>query len=133
VARVVVLLLALVMGAWLLFDGIRAFATGSYTTPTSGEFAGQLGPWARVVAAIGLDPHGVVVRAVHLLLGASWLAVAAGVLRRRPWASRVLLVAAVLTLWYLPVGTIAAVVVIALLLVRRRSPASSPRQSTART
>jgi hypothetical protein len=131
--RLPLLAVALVMGAWLLFDGLRAVATGSYTTPTSGEFAGQLGPWARVVGVIGLDPNGVVMRVVHLLLGAWWLAAAVGELRRHPGASRMLLVAAALTLWYLPVGTIAAIVVIALLLVRRRSSASNPRQSTGRT
>jgi hypothetical protein len=127
------LLLAAVIGGWLLFDGMRAFLTGSYTTPSSGEHAGQLGPWARVVAAIGMDPNGVVMRGVHVLLGAVWLAAGWSEFRGQPRASRWLLAAAVLTLWYLPVGTAAAVLVIGLVVLRRRSAASIPRQSTART
>jgi hypothetical protein len=48
--RTAILAVSLVMGAWLLFDGFRALATGHYTTPASGPYAGQLGPWSRLVA-----------------------------------------------------------------------------------
>jgi hypothetical protein len=113
--RNVILVIAALIGGWLLFDGTRAFATGFYTTPSSGPYAGQLGPWATLVTRLGLDPAGPLLKGAHLLLAGAWLV--SGLLFLRSPASGwwPLLVTSFLTLWYLPFGTIAGVIVIVLL------------------
>jgi hypothetical protein len=47
----IVAALAALNGGWMTFDGARAFFVGDYVTPSSGEYAGQLGPWADVVSS----------------------------------------------------------------------------------
>ena len=58
----ILLALALLQGGWLVFDGTRALVVGDYVTPRSGVWAGQLGPWSRVLFAVGLEPRGRVVK-----------------------------------------------------------------------
>lgn len=40
---------------WMVFDGSRALLLGDYVTPAAGPYAGELGPWADVMRAIGID------------------------------------------------------------------------------
>ena len=110
-----VLAIALFQGGWLVFDGTRAFRVGDYTTPTSGPRAGQLGPWSRVVSALGFEPRSAFIKWLHIALGLTWL-VAAVVFLVRPSAGWwVLLVAGMASLWYLPLGTLLSAIVLALL------------------
>ena len=69
----VVLLLAFVEGGWLAFDGSRALIVGDYITPNSGTFAGQLGPWAGLVSAVGIEPRSTLMMAIHVVIGGTWL------------------------------------------------------------
>lgn len=119
----VVAAIGCILGAWLTFDGSRAFVVGDYVTPASGEYAGQLGPWSALVSAMGLQPRSAVMKSVHVGLGLSWLAASAGLLLGTAWARRGVLWCAVLSLWYLPFGTIFGVVQI--LLLRRPGTFSS--------
>ncbi len=107
--------LAVVLGAWMTFDGVHAFVRGDYVTPRSGEHAGELGPWARAVSAVGVDPRSTLIRAVHVALGIAWLVAAAGVLTRAAWASPATVACAVASLWYLPSGTLIGAVELLLL------------------
>ena len=111
----VVIVLALVEAGWLTFDGTRALVVGDYVTPKSGPHAGQLGPWSKVVAAVGIEPRSTLMKSIHLVLGAAWLVVIVCYAMRMPWAWTGMLVCAVLGLWYLPIGTLLSVVQIVLL------------------
>jgi hypothetical protein len=102
--------LAVVEGGWLLFDGSRALVAGDYVTPESGEYAGQLGPWAAVVSSVGIEPRSTFMKLVHVTLGAAWLLAAIGLAGRKPWARKAMMACAVLSLWYLPFGTVFGVV-----------------------
>ena len=131
--RTAVLVLALVLGGWFAFDGVHAFTRGDYVTPRTGAHAGQLGPWAQVVSAVGIEPRSTLMKSVHVLLGAAWLVGAAGFLRRAPWSRRALLLSAVASLWYLPFGTmigLAQLVLLARPLLRATggSQPAHPRQ-----
>jgi hypothetical protein len=111
--------LAIVEGGWLAFDGGRALIVGDYVTPRSGEYAGQLGPWTKVVSAIGLEPRSTLVKCIHVVLGIGWLAAAlyyASDPRGAWWA---VLACAVVSLWHLPVGTLLSALEIGLLLLIR--------------
>jgi hypothetical protein len=110
------IIVALLIGGWLVFDGSRALITGDYLTPRAGPRAGQLGPWARLVSAAGLNPRSRIIKAAHVLLGVGWLA-ALVCFSIRPsigwW-----------TCWlqrrahfgYLPIGTLLSLVELAILL-----------------
>jgi hypothetical protein len=112
----IVVALALLQGGWLVFDGGRALIVGDYVTPRSGPHAGQLGPWSRIVSALGLEPRSTVIKCLHLFLGIAWL-IALIIFVVRPASGWwVLLGCAAASLWYLPVGTLMSVVVMALLL-----------------
>ena len=113
------IVLAVFLGGWLLFDGTRAFVTGDYTTPSSGEYAGQLGPWAGLVSSLGIEPRSTWMKVVHVLLGAVYLAAAAGLIGSLSWGRRALRVSAVAGLWYLPFGTLIGILLLILLYISR--------------
>jgi hypothetical protein len=111
----IVLLLALLEGGWLAFDGGHALITGDYVTPSSGDHAGQLGPWSKLVSAIGIEPRSTTMKLVHLVLGAVWLAIMVCFACRFSWAWWGMLVCACAGLWYLPFGTLLSILQIILL------------------
>lgn len=115
--RWVVLALAFIEGGWLAFDGGRALVVGDYVTPKSGPHAGRLGPWAKLVSALGIAPRSILMKAIHFTLGLVWLAVMLCFALGLPWAWTGMFVCAVLGLWYLPFGTLLSVVQIVLLLL----------------
>jgi hypothetical protein len=112
--RWAIVVLALCPGLWMSFDGGRALIVGDYVTPRSGEYFGRLGPWAGVVRAAGLEPRSGAVKSVILALGALWLVAAAAVAFGVPRAEVGVLVLAVATLWYLPIGTAVSILQIVL-------------------
>jgi hypothetical protein len=109
-------LLCAVQGGYMLFDGVRALVVGSYSTPGAGEHAGQLGPWSRVVRAVGIQPESTGMKLAFVVLGLAWVVLAVGVAvgATRAWVLG--LVLAVATLWYLVPGTVLSVLVLVLLL-----------------
>lgn len=118
--RAVILIIGGILGLWLTFDGLRALVTGDYVSPKSGPHAGQLGPWAKVVLAIGIDPKSTALKIVHVLLGMGWLVSLAGFAMRAEWDRAALLACSVASLWYLPVGTLIGGVTLVLLLTTLR-------------
>src|SRR5262245_46197348 len=117
-----IIILALGPGVFMTFDGLRALAVGDYLTPRSGPYAGQLGPWASVVSAVGIEPRSTAMKVVFVSFGLAWLGANVVFLRRKSGGTRALAVLSVATLWYLPVGTlVSAFVLIGLVLMGRRS------------
>jgi hypothetical protein len=111
---VLLVLLALSTGGWQVVDGIRVLRTGRYFGPPTP------GPWRHLVSAVGVDPFDMGVPFV--ILGAAWLVTpAALLLTGSPVAWWALLVTAVATLWYLPVGTLFALLTIAVLVISRQT------------
>jgi hypothetical protein len=111
----IIIALAMLQGAWLVFDGVRAFTVGDYVTATSGPRAGQLGPWSKIVAAVGFEPRGMPVKLLHVGCGVAWMVAGTCFALGATFAWRLVLVCAVCTLWYLPIGTVASLIVLGLL------------------
>jgi len=109
------LAIAIVLGGWMLLDGLRAFIRGDYLTPKSGAYAGQLGPWAALLQRMGIAPRSALVKGLHLAVGAAWLVSAAGLWLDATWWRTGMAGAALVSLWYLPFGTLGALIVWALL------------------
>jgi hypothetical protein len=106
--RIARIALSLLLGAYMLVDGMHALVTGTYITPGSGAYAGQLGPWASVLSAIGIDPHGLPVKLAFVVLGISWCVHTRNIVVRKVIRPATI-VLCVLTLWYLPFGTLIAI------------------------
>jgi len=115
VLRWTAVVLCAVQGGYMAVDGIRALLTGRYITPGGGDHAGQLGPWSRLVAAIGVPPESTAMKAVFVGLGVLWLVLGAALALPVDWAWPLGLVLAVATLWYLVPGTVISVLVLVLL------------------
>lgn len=115
--RWTVALLAFAVAGFMALDGSRALVKGDYVTPKSGEHAGQLGPWADVVSAVGVEPRSTLMKSVFAVYGFGWLLVIGFFLSGVGWGWRAMLVAAVGALWYLPFGTLLAALQIVLLLL----------------
>jgi len=118
--RIAIAVLGLVEGCWMAFDGTRALTVGDYVTPSSGAYAGQLGPWNYVVSAVGIPPRSTTMKLIFVAYGVAWIIIAFGLASRSGWAWRAMLIAAIATLWYIPVGTIFGVLqLLGLLWIRR--------------
>jgi len=122
------ILLLVSSSAWMLFDGTRALIVGEYVTAKTGEYAGQLGSWANLVKAAGLEPRSTLMKSVFVVNGLGVLTLICGYLLHKSWANNALLIAALLGLWYLPIGTLTNLVSLILLLLTRRK--STPPRST---
>lgn len=128
--RRVVVALLVVVGGYMVFDGVRALTVGDYLTPSSGEYAGQLGPWSGLVDAVGIPPRSTPMKVAFVVFGAFHLGAAAHLARSPVAGRRTALLAALSGLWYLPFGT-AADAIAALLLTttaRRRGDTARPRR-----
>ncbi len=121
--RPVIALLALSESGYMALDGIRALILGDYITPGSGRFAGQLGPWSALVSAIGIPPRSTLMKGIFAAYGLAWLLVILAYALGARWGWRAMVVAAVLSLWYLPLGTVISLLLLGLLLVQQRQQA----------
>jgi hypothetical protein len=113
----VAVVLCAVQGGYMVFDGLRAFVVGSYVTPRSGPHAGRLGPWARLVRAVGIPPESSGMKAAFVVLGTGYLVASAAWALGAGWARWLGFALAVATLWYLVPGTFISVAVLVLVLV----------------
>ncbi len=109
--------LALFVAGWFAFEGGRALAVGDYITPKSGKYAGQLGPWSKVVSAVGIEPRSTLMKSIFLVYGVIWIGITVCFILNLHWASWAMLIAAAGSLWYLPFGTLLGIVQIILLLL----------------
>ncbi|MCB9855863.1 MAG: hypothetical protein H6818_09275 [Phycisphaerales bacterium] len=110
--------LALIEGGWLAFDGIHALTTGDYVTASSGDYAGQLGPWSTLVAAAGIPPRSIGMKVAHLVIGIAWF-FAIGLFAGRHRMGRTsMLLCSIAGAWYLPFGTIIGAIIFILLFTR---------------
>ena len=119
--RWAVILLSLMEASYMAFDGGRALIVGEYITPASGEFAGQLGPWAQVVMAVGIDPRSTLMKNIFVVYGTLWLITIGAYILRASWSWSAMLIAALGSFWYLPFGTLFSLIQIVLLLLTRHS------------
>lgn len=101
----------------MLFDGSRALIIGDYVTPSSGEYAGQLGAWAKVIQGAGIAPRSTSMKTIFVGYGLLYLLMLIAFLLRISWAWRGMFIIAVLGLWYPPFGTLINIAIILMLLL----------------
>ena len=101
-----------VQGLFMVIDGLHVIRTGSY-------IGGQVGPWAVIVRAVGLNVYSM--GPFFLALGSLWL-VGCVLLLVRPSKGLILLTgAASISLLYALFGTVLSVIALAIVLAHRRT------------
>src|SRR6187402_1552496 len=108
--KFVVIGLSALNGLWMLIDGMYVLMNGKYIGPE------KPGPWASLIGLTGIDVFKL--GPLFVLFGVAWLSFVGAFLTGATWARNFGLILSVLTLWYLPFGTLISLVVfIALILV----------------
>jgi hypothetical protein len=109
--RILISILALLNGGYMLFDGIYVMLKGKYFGPP------KPGPWANLfykfdVNVFKLGP-------LFIIFGLLWLAWLYGFWTHQSWAYTAGIILSVISLWYLPVGTLFSVIILVLLLTAK--------------
>jgi len=107
IRRIILGFLAFPLGGWMLFDGIHVLTYGKYFGPE------RPGPWSLLIVKIGVDPFSL--GPLFILYGLLWLVFPIALLSGRSWGRTGSLLLAIATLWYLPFGTLTAILYIILL------------------
>jgi hypothetical protein len=115
----VVVVLSLMNAGYMAYDGSRALIKGDYLRPTSGEYAGQLGPWSRLAEKAGIDPLSTGMKCVFLLFGVVGTVLTICFAIGYPWAWKALLIFNICSAWNLFFGTASSVLQIILLVIMR--------------
>jgi hypothetical protein len=111
--KYVVLILSLINGLWMLVDGVYVMLNGKFIGPE------KLGPWASVLSITGVDVFKL--GPMFMIFGLAWLVFVFCLFSNAGWAFWYGAVLAVATVWYLPVGTIISIIVLAGLLLFREN------------
>ena len=102
------MLMALVMGGYMLADGIYVLVKGKYIGPE------KPGPWANLFEKLHVNVFSL--GPLFIFFGIAWLVFLVATGTGQLWARMYGLVLSVLSLWYLPVGTLIAVITFIILL-----------------
>ena len=111
----------------MAFDGNRALFAGDYMTAGSGPHAGELGPWSKLVERAGIEPRSILMKTIFAAYGIIWLFIIMLFALRKSLTWDLMLLAAILSLWYLPLGTAFSALQIVLLGVLRWREAAQSR------
>ena len=101
----------------MILDGSWALLKGDCMTARTGPRAGQLGPWASIVIAVGISPRSMLMKWFFVLLGLTYLGMGVAFVAGVPWAKAGLITVAALGLWFVPFGTFVNIVVIVLVVI----------------
>ena len=115
----VIVFFAIVNAGYMTYDGARALIVGDYIRPSSGEYAGQLGPWSKLVSMIGINPESTLMKSIFVISGIITLIITIFFILDYPWAWKAMIIINICTLWNLIVGTASSVIQITLLIILR--------------
>lgn len=116
-AKWIVLVVLVLSPGWMVLDGGRALIVGNYVTPRHGPHAGQLGPWSKLVSAVGIEPRSSTMKWIFVIYGLTTITIGISFLLGKAWAWMGLLIMAALGLWYIPFGALLHIFMIVVLLL----------------
>lgn len=96
----------------MLIDGVFVMLKGKYIGPE------KPGPWANIFCKINIDVFKL--GPMFIVFGILWLTWLFALWTNQSWTYIFGLIMSILTLWYLPIGTIACIIIIATLLLAKQ-------------
>lgn len=111
-AKIWLVPIALVAGGWMLFDGIHVLTHGKYFGRP------EPGPWSVIIMQLGIDPFAL--GSMFVALGTLWIVFLAALLRGKRWGWYGSVAIAIVSLWYLPIGTMLSVLYLVRLIVGKK-------------
>ncbi len=112
--KIIIVILGFINGGYMLADGLFVMLKGKYIGPD------KPGPWANIFYKFNMDVFKL--GPMFITFGIIWLVFIIGLLTKQTWTYISGIIISILTLWYLPVGTIISITVL-LLLLRYKSNA----------
>lgn len=109
--KILITILAFLNGGYMLLDGIYVMLKGKYIGPE------KPGPWASLFNAMQVNVFKL--GPLFIGFGLLWLAWIWAFWSSQSWAYTYGIVISVLTLWYLPVGTLFSLIILFVLLFAR--------------
>lgn len=106
--KIFISILGFLNGAYMLADGIFVMLKGKYIGPA------KPGPWANLFDAAGINVFKL--GPIFIVFGIVWLTWLYSVWSRYDWSATFGIIISMLTLWYLPVGTIFSLIILGVLL-----------------
>lgn len=111
--KVIVSILAFLNGGYMLADGAYVIINHKYIGPE------RPGPWSKIFEAIGID-NVYSLGPLFIIFGLCWLTWLYSFLTRKSWCFGYGIILCILTLWYLPVGTLFSLIIMGILVTRKR-------------
>jgi len=109
IIKVIILLLAVLNGGWMIFDGCHVIKKGKYFGPPTP------GPWSKIIVSLGINPFSI--GPVFVVLGLLWFIASMGVVTGMSWGWLALLSTSIATLWYIKIGTAISIITLILLVI----------------
>jgi hypothetical protein len=109
--KVLISILGLINGGYMLLDGLFVLLKGKYIGPE------KPGPWANLFYKLNIDVFKL--GPLFIVFGLLWLTWLYALWTNQSWAYLLGLFTSILTLWYLPVGTLFSIIILAILLISR--------------
>ncbi|MGZ8518230.1 MAG: hypothetical protein ACXWWD_12815 [Chitinophagaceae bacterium] len=106
--KVFITVLGFLNGGYMLLDGIYVLLKGKYIGPE------KPGPWAYIFNALHI--HVFKLGPLFIAFGLFWLIWLWALWSQQNWAYNYGVVISILTLWYLPVGTLFSMIILLVLL-----------------
>ena len=110
--KVVLLILGFLNGGYMLLDGLYVMIKGKYIGPE------KPGPWAELFYKFDMNVFKL--GPVFIAFGLLWLTWLYGFWTSQSWAYAFGIVISIMTLWYLPVGTIFSLIILIVLIFAKQ-------------
>ena len=109
--KILISILGLLNGGYMLLDGLFVMIKGKYIGPE------KPGPWANIFYKLNIDVFKL--GPLFIIFGLTWLTWLYALWTNQSWTYTLGLFISVLTLWYLPVGTLFSLVILITLMVAK--------------
>lgn len=111
--KILITILGLLNGGYMLIDGIYVMNKGKFIGPE------KPGPWSNLFYKLQIDVFKL--GPLFIGFGLLWLIFLYGLWTNQHWTYLYGFIISILTLWYLPVGTLFSIIIIVILIFSRKN------------
>jgi hypothetical protein len=109
--KILITILGLFNGIYMFLDGLFVLLKGKYIGPE------KPGPWANLFYKLNIDVFKL--GPLFVVFGLLWLTWLYGIWTQHSWYYLFGLVISIMTLWYLPIGTLFSIIILVILLISK--------------